>query len=136
MRGFAITLDAVVALTFFLLAMVVISAQTYQPTAPGDIYLKQLTLDTLTVLEKTGDINSMLGGNSTPAQRLIEATPKLACIEVSIISGSTQQVVATVAKSACTQNQGLDIQTVARPMLYNGSEYMIESESWFSKGAG
>lgn len=135
MRGFAITLDAVIALTFFLFAMMVISAQTYQPTAPGDVYLKQLTLDTLTVLEKTGDIGLVLAGNTTQAQQLIEALPKLACVQVSI-TNSTGDVVATIDKSGCARTEGLDIQAAERPVLYNGSDYVIQSQSWFSKEGG
>ncbi len=135
MKGFAITLDAVVALTFFMFAMMIISAQSYQPIAPGEVYLKQLTLDTLTVLEKTGGIGQALGGNATAAHQLIEATPKLACMQVSFIN-STEDVVTAVVKNGCTETSGLDIQTAARPVLYNGSKYIIKSESWFRKEPG
>jgi hypothetical protein len=134
-RGFAITLDAVVALTFFMVAMVVISAQTYQPTAPGDVYLKQLTLDTLTVLEKTGLTAQALGGNDSGMQELLEATPKLACMQISMLN-SSGGTVARLVKSGCNETAGLDIQAAARPGLYNGTRYVIKSESWFREEQG
>ena len=37
MKGFVITLDAVIALTFVLFALVVISSQSYSPTAGGHL---------------------------------------------------------------------------------------------------
>jgi hypothetical protein len=89
----------------------------------------------LTVMEKTGDITLMLSGNTTAAHQLMEATPKLACIQVSIVN-STDDLVATIIKGDCSETAGLDIQTTARPILYNGSRYVITSESWFRKGTG
>jgi hypothetical protein len=134
MKGFAITLDAVIALTFFLLAMLVVSTQTYQPTSPNEIYLKELTLDTLTVLEKTGDLDQALGGNTVPAYQLVESTPELACIQVSI-TNPAQSVVATLVKGGCNDTIGLDIQAASMPLLYDGSEYVATSESWFRAGS-
>ena len=132
MRGFVITLDAVVAISFLLFAMIIITSQSYQPRTPGDIYLKQLTLDIITVLEKTGRIDQALDGNVSAIQEVIEATPKLACMKLSIMN-ATGDVVATTIKSDCTETTGLDIQTAARPVLYQGGTYIIKSESWFRK---
>jgi hypothetical protein len=135
MRGFAITLDSIVALTFVLFAMVIISTENYQPTAPGEIYLKEVTLDALTVLEKTGGIPPLLNGNTTPAYQLVEAMPGSMCMEVSVVN-SYGAVVAEIAKSGCNNSEGLDIQTVAMPMMYNGSQYVVTSESWFTEAPG
>jgi len=132
MRGFAITIDSLVALTFFFMAMIIISAQTYQPSAPGDVYLKQLTLDVLTVLEKTGDVNAILAGNTTPAYQVVEATPRLACMQVTVLNGS-EDIVALVVKSGCNQTAGLDMQTAERPVLFNNTRFIIKSESWLRK---
>ena len=135
MRGFAITLDAVVAISFFLFAMIIIMSQIYQPRAPGGVYLKQLTLDTLTVLEKTGRIGQAIDGNTSSIQEIVEATPKLACMSVSIIN-ITGDVVAGTVKGDCTETIGLDVQTTARPVLYQGNRYVVKSESWFRKEPG
>ena len=132
MKGFAITLDAVVAISFFLFVLILLMGQSYQPSAPGRVYLKQLTLDVITVLEKTGRLDQAFGGNVTTIHEIIEATPKLACMKVSIID-TAGDVVAASAKSDCTETAGRDIQTIARPVLYQGGRYIIKSESWFRK---
>ncbi len=132
MRGFAITLDAAVAISFFLFAIMIIASQSYQPRAPGAVYLKQLTMDTLTVLEKTGRIGQAIDGNTSSIQELMEATPKLACMDISI-ANITGDVVATAVKGDCAETAGLDVQTTARPVLYQGSRYVIKSASWFRK---
>jgi len=132
MKGFAITLDAVVAMSFVLFAMMIITTQTYQPRAPGGIYLKQLTLDALTVMEKTGAVDKALDNNASAIQTIVEATPKLACMSISILNASGNMT-ASVVKSDCAETAGLDMQVSARPVLYQGSMYMIKSESWFRK---
>ncbi|MDD5171974.1 MAG: hypothetical protein PHF60_02965 [Candidatus ainarchaeum sp.] len=132
MKGYVITLDAVVAISFFLFAIVIIMSQTYQPRAPGGIYLKQLTLDTLTVLEKTGAIDQALGGDITPIQDMLEATPTLACMDISIMNASGD-VMLSVVKNDCTETTDVDIQTTAKPAVYQGGRYIIKSESWFRK---
>jgi hypothetical protein len=132
MKGFAITLDAVVALSFVLFAMMIITTQTYQPRAPGGIYLKQLTLDAITVMEKTGAVEQALDGNATAMQTIIEASPKLACMSVSIMNVSGD-VMTSMLKSDCAEIAGLDVEVSARPVLYQGNMYIIKSESWFRK---
>jgi hypothetical protein len=132
MKGFAITLDAVIALSFLLFAIMLISSQTYQPRAPGGIYLKQLTLDTITVLEKTGRIDQALSGNQSGMDAVIEATPELACTRIDIID-QKGDIVASAEKSGCAESTSQDIQTSARPLLYEGAMYIIKSESWSRK---
>jgi hypothetical protein len=132
MKGFAITTDAVVAISFFLFAIVVISSQVYYPRAPGSIYLKQLTMDTLTVLEKSGRLDMAMGGNSSAAREVLEATPTLACMYVTV-SNATGSVVAELAKGGCDENDDLDIQATTRPMFYNRTGYVVRSEAWFRK---
>ena len=132
MKGFNITLDSLVAMSFLVFALVIIASQSHVPTAPDGIYLKQLTLDTMTVLEKTGRINDLLDGDSTPAQEVIEATPYLACMELSIMNVSGDSV-ATLAKSGCNETAGLNIQASARSVLYKGNSYIMKSRSWFKK---
>lgn len=132
MKGLAVTLDAVVAITFFLLVLAVITAQAYQPRAPGSIYLKQVTLDVLTVLEKTGRIDMALYGNLSAMQEVVEATPELACMRISVIN-STGDVVVSSLKGGCTESAGLDMQVASRPAIYLDGKYVVRAESWFRK---
>jgi len=137
MKAFVITLDAIMALSFFLIVMVVLSSQTYQPRSPGNIYLKQLSLDTITVLEKTGRIHGALYGNETSnaMQDVIEATPEMACIDIGVYNSSDDLIVSAL-RSDCTDNEGLDLQTATRPMVFRGQYYIIRTESWFKKQSG
>lgn len=132
MKGFAITLDAIVAISFFMFAIMLIASQSYQPRAPGGIYLKQLTLDTLTVLEKTGSIDQAILGNTTEVQEMLEATPTLACMDVTIMDAA-DTVVITAVKSGCNETAGLDMQATTRPVLHQGRMYVVKSESWSRK---
>lgn len=132
MKGFAITLDALIAISFVLLAMMIIAGQSYQPLAASSIYLKQLTMDAITVLEKTGAVDQALLGNTSAMQRLVEASPKLACMSISI-RDSKGDVVTAVTKSDCTESAGLDMEITTRSALYQGGMYVIRAESWFRK---
>lgn len=132
MKGIAITLDALVALSLFMMVMMFIAGQTYQPRSPGAIYLKQLTLDTMTVLEKTGRLDTALFGNTSSMQEVVESTPTLACIHLSIIN-SSDSVVVSLARNDCNDSSGLDMQVATKPILHQGKHYMLRAESWFRK---
>lgn len=131
-RGFVITFDAIIAISFFLLAIIILTSQSYQPRSPGGIYLKQLNFDVITVLEKTGKINLAFGGNTSAIQEVIEATPKLACMDISILNAS-DDIVVTAVKSDCNETVDLDIQTSARSVIYQDNLYIIKSKAWFRK---
>jgi hypothetical protein len=132
MKGFAIMTDALVAASFFMLAMIIISSQSYQPKVPSSIYLKHLSMDITTVLEKAGYMETVMNGNSTGLQEIMERLPRAVCMQVSIIN-STGGTEAYSARSGCTDTAGLDIQVVVRPLQYNGSSYIARAESWFRK---
>jgi hypothetical protein len=132
MKGFVITLDAMVGLMLFMLLMIVLAGQSYHPRSPGNIYLKQLTLDTMSVLEKTGGAEAALLGNSSRMQELLEATPELSCIRLSIIDGSGS-IVTSAARADCGDSTGLDMQTASRPLIFRGDGYILRAESWFRK---
>ncbi len=134
MKGFVITLDAVIAISFFLFAIIIITTQIYQPRSPNDIYLKELTLDTITVLEKTGGIDQAIEGNISAVQVLLQATPDLACMDITIYN-STGDVVASTVKSGCNYTEGLDMQAAAASERFNQENFMVQTESWFKAGS-
>ncbi|MFH1785610.1 MAG: hypothetical protein ABH842_04220 [Candidatus Micrarchaeota archaeon] len=132
MKGFAITLDATVAISVIMFAMIIIASQSHNPRAPEGVYLKQLTMDTVTVLQKTGRLDYAIEGNTTLMQDVIEATPNLACIEITIIDDKGY-VITNAIKNDCNETFGLDVQTTASPIIYENSRYIIKSESWLRK---
>jgi hypothetical protein len=131
-HGFIINFDALIALSFVFFAMLIIASQNYNPASPGSIYLKQLSMDTVSVIEKTGLVTKTLNGNATPMQEVLESTPKMACLRFSIIN-AIGNVITIAEKSDCTNQQDVNIQTTFGPVYYNGSKYLLKSESWFRK---
>lgn len=128
MRAFVITLDAIVGLTFIFLAIVLINSQTITPSAHKATYLKQFSLDVLTVLEKSGELDLVIRGNSTGTRRILEHTPDLICIQVSIIDSSQEQV-ATFSKYNCG-GTGRLLQVAAMPFVHDGEFYVVKAQSW------
>jgi hypothetical protein len=132
MKGFAISMDALVAISFMLFVMLMVATQTYRSTSSGGIYLKQLTQDAMTVMEKTGGFDQALAGNTSSMQKIMEATPVSACMSLTI-SDKAGNVLMSAVKSDCDETSGQDIQMTARPALYQGNLYIIRMESWFRK---
>ncbi|MFH0737279.1 MAG: hypothetical protein V1827_01365 [Candidatus Micrarchaeota archaeon] len=135
MRGFAITMDAVVALSFVVFAMIIIASQAYSPRAPEAVYLKQLTLDVLSVSEKTGAFDRALGGDPSSLQEILESTPYLACMDIAILDGDGE-IIAGAAKAGCNETSGQDVQTLIRPLMHQGRMYIAKTGSWFHKEPG
>jgi len=131
MRGFAITLDAIVALSLLLFALLILSTQTFEPKAPRGTYLKQLTLDSLTVLGKSGRLSLALGGDTAPAREILQATPDAACIQVSMIDDSGETV-ATISKTDC-YGYGSELQSASMPFVHDGEAYMANAQAWYRK---
>jgi hypothetical protein len=131
MKGYVITVDALVALSFLFLASLLIYSQTFHPQAPYGVYLKQFTLDVLTVMEKSGALEEGVEENSTEMRWLVESTPDLMCMQVSIINSSNQQI-ALVSKTHCGEF-GREFQVASRPFVHDGEMYMVKAESWYRK---
>jgi hypothetical protein len=132
MRGFVITFDAAVAVLFIFVAAAFLFSQSFEPNAPRGVYLKQLTLDALTVMEKTGRLDRAIDGNSTAVLEVMGATPDLACMQITI-GDSVGNTVATITKVNCGE-VGRELQTAAMPMVHNGNSYMVRAQSWYKKG--
>ncbi len=134
MRGFLITMDAAVGVMFMFVIAALVSGQTFQPSAPAQVYLKQVTLDTLSVLRGSGALDEAIGGNSTQALLIMQASGGQTCMQISI-SDSSGSAVATLAKAGCG-NAGSGLQTAAMPFVHQGEPYMVEAEAWTKEGGG
>lgn len=134
MKAFVIMLDSLVGLSFLMFVMIIISTHTYHHKTPDGIHLKQLSLDTMTVLEKTGRIDQALSGNPGAIDEIVEATPNLACMEVLLLNISGNAVVSTI-KSNCDERTGTNIQVTTKPVYHEGQTYILKSRSWFRKEA-
>jgi hypothetical protein len=131
MRAFVITVDALVALSFIIIAIVLISTQTFQPNAPRGIYLKQLTLDVLTVLEENMLFSQALEGNSSAMHNILQHTPDLACMQIEIYDSSGDSI-ATISKAGCGE-YGRELQTAVKPFIHDGGRFTARAKAWYKK---
>jgi hypothetical protein len=129
MRGFLITLDSSVAFLFVLVALIIIASQSINPHLPGNIYLKQLSMDLIKVLEKTGGFEDALLGNSSKVTQVLEATPSLSCFEIQLIN-STGTTLQSHTKSNCGNKTGADIEITTTLTYMQNKYYIIREESW------
>ncbi len=127
-KGFVFTIDATFALLIFAITLLLISHQIFQDPTPRSTYLKQISSDTITVLEKTGKLGQMLGSNSTEVRQVLDSLPQSVCAQVSLMSQSGNTT--TITRPGCTNYQK-ELQIIRSPYIYGGSFYTTEIKSWF-----
>lgn len=132
MRGLVITMDAMIAIVFIFMAALILYSQTFYTYAPRGAYLKQITLDALTVIEKTGGIEVAIEGDSTGVREVIRTAPQHICIQVVINDASGEQV-AAILRGGCSE-YGKEVQVAVRPFAYQGQSYSVIAHSWYRKG--
>ncbi len=131
MKAFVITMDSLAALSLVFIAAFLLLSQTFQPDASRSIYLKRLSLDVLTVLEKGGQLGQAVEGNSTAVRVVLEAMPDFACMQLSLVD-EQGDTVATMVKKDCGE-VGLELQTTTKPLVHKGDVYMATLQSWSRK---
>jgi len=130
-RGFIITFDALLAVSLLFVAALIMYTQTFQPVAPRGVYLKQVTLDVMTVMEKTGRIGIAIDGNSSAVREIMEATGESVCMQLTLKSSNGTSI-ATISKTGCS-DYGKELQVAIQPVFYNGNSYIAKAESWYNK---
>jgi hypothetical protein len=110
-------------------ALIIIASQSINPHLPGNIYLKQLSMDLIKVLEKTGGFEDALLGNSSKVTQVLEATPSLSCFEIQLIN-STGTTLQSHTKSNCGNKTGADIEITTTLTYMQNKYYIIREESW------
>jgi len=133
MRAFAITLDSLVAIAFVFLAALMLYSQTFYSYAPRGTYLKQITLDTLTVLEKTGEFGYAIDENSLNIRSMLRATPIQICMQLTLTNSTGHQIF-TIVKDDCREH-GRELQVVTMPVEHDGKIYSVFAQSWYKKGS-
>ena len=130
MRAFIITVDGLVAVSIFFLALIIIASQTFQPYTFRGETLKQTTLDALTVIHNTEGMNLAIEENeSNQIRNIIEATPLYTCMQLSITDRNGVDV-ATISKANCGE-AGKELQVAAMPFVYNSAVYMAKARAWY-----
>jgi hypothetical protein len=131
MKAFVITMDALAAMAFIIIAAIFFFSQTFQPLTYRGLYLKQLTLDTLTVADKAGYVGQAIEGNSTLLRQLIQGTPDLYCTSFHIYDEDMEAVL-VITKENCGTAGG-EVQVASRAHVSGGAPYMARCESWYRR---
>jgi len=132
-KGFVITLDAIAALSFMLLSLYFIQSTSFNPVILKGTALKQLSLDTLSIMEKTGRLAQVVDGNSTAAREILLATPEAVCMQVAI-AAENGTVIATIDKPACG-GIGTEVQISYGLFRADGELYQTTLRSWYKQEA-
>jgi hypothetical protein len=134
MRGFIITTDGIMGLVFFLFILSLLASHTFKQTTTNEIYLKQFSMDFLTVMEKNGRVGALIEGDSTSLRQIIDRTPVALCLEYSATDSSGNRI-STITKTGCGGHGNL-LQTISQPFIYNESHYIATVQSWYRSGSG
>lgn len=103
-KGFAISLDAVIALG---LAFIFFAAVSYYFSFPESssfrsLKLKEASFDLGAVLEKSGQLESAVKDNKTiELRRILNKTPNNLCFQLKVFSPASSNPVLSVRKSGC-----------------------------------
>jgi len=129
--GFIITLDTIAALAFLLFIVIIISTATFKSLAPRGTYLKQISHDLLTVLEKDGSLDLLVQKNSTPARKALLAAPDSVCMSLYVITPQGQTITMISKPDCCFFRY--QFQTASIAFKSKGSDYLATVESWYKK---
>ncbi|MFH0884326.1 MAG: hypothetical protein V1861_01290 [Candidatus Micrarchaeota archaeon] len=129
MKAFIISLDSFVAVSVMFLILFLMFSQDFHPTAPRGVYLKQLSLDALSVLEKSGRLGQMVNGNNSMVREILDAAPQSVCMQVSLADEAGTPL-ATVLRPGCETVKS-EKQVAATILAYGGRVYLVRMESWY-----
>lgn len=132
-RGIIFTLDSILALT---LTLSLITASLFylgktDESSFDEQQLRQLSLDSLAVLEKSSTLHITITTSQESLSSFINALPDPVCANITLFDaqGIAQQ---SVQKNSCTE-QEITAQTIVtrRVFIVNNEVYYAEMHSWY-----
>lgn len=133
LQGFVTTLDAIVALLLFLSVLVLVSKYEFSESSASldQAYLKQVSMDSLAVLEKTGKLHALVQtSNLTPIQEILSAEPSNICSLLEVKNENAGLLEFVVSEPHC-ENYGSHLQVTSRSFACNNEFYSAKLSSWF-----
>jgi len=130
-RGFVITLDAIAALSLLLISLYFIQSATFTPTTLQGTALKQMSLDTMTVLQKSGRLENVFAVNGTSVEEVLLASPPEVCMELSVVA-MNGSVAALVEKPGCGEPVS-ESQVLYGTFSSGGALYGTALQSWYNQ---
>jgi hypothetical protein len=130
MKGFVITLDSIVALLLMLILLLTITStfSTVSTKSLSDVHLRQISFDTLTILEKSSMLNNAIKSNSSAeiSSFLSRETPNNVCMLLKIFRGQEANFI--IAKGGCKQKS--EFQLARRSFVVGNDFYFAEISTW------
>jgi hypothetical protein len=130
-RGFVITLDTILALSLMLLSLYFVQSMSFNPVMLKGTGLKQISLDAMSVLEKSGRLDSVFFLNGTSAEEVLLATPQQVCMELTV-AAENGSVVATISKPGCGEPIA-ESQVVYGMFRSGGVVFSSTLQSWYNQ---
>lgn len=131
MKGYIFTLDSMFALLLTLTIVILISSQVFEPRVSRDMYLKQISEDTLTVLEKSGGLGQFATGtNNTPAREILRLSSESICIKLELYDEHSLNK--SIVKSNCNQSSSGEIEVFYRFYTRGNDNYFVKSYAWYA----
>jgi hypothetical protein len=130
MKGFVLTTDGIIALIIALSVFVIINspAMNQQQTALSNVQLKRLSMDSLTILEKSGMLDRAVQSNSS-AEIVYFTTVQFPskCMKVKITGSGGYGLVAAMDKC---QTEASNFFVSKRTFVSGNSFYVAELHAW------
>ncbi len=134
-HGFVISMDAMLALavTFILFVSATAYLATVKSEAKNSAFLKDFSMDTATVLEKSGELKRAVNGSGSEIANTLNRLPEPICIEVQIFNASDlQNAEISVLKNGC--NAKYFEKAIAKRGFYAESKrtfYLAKISAWY-----
>lgn len=138
-KGFAISIDSILAI--FVFFSIILTSVFYlsqiQSTAPSSNYLKEFSMDALTVLEKSGKLeNAILNNRSNELRTFLNKMPFQICMEIKLYSASESMPKIVLLRSGCERDY-TEMTSIRRSFLvqqnYDLNYYYAELNSWYRR---
>lgn len=132
MKGFILTIDAIIALLLLVATVAILFSYNLSLKDFGkDIYLTEVSSDTLTVMEKQGLLNNLIIlGNDSAILDTLSLTPVSICNDLVVVQLQTNTTVSIVTKPNCA-NSSTVYSISRRSFISNKTVYIAQMKSWY-----
>jgi len=130
MRGFVITLDSIIALILAISLIIIVGSPVLRvrPSAWSDAQVKRISMDFLTILDKSGALTRAVGQNSSSEIIYFMSTESSSlCMKVRL-SGSNGYLL-SAEKSGCS-GEGTRVFLSRRTFVSGSNFYTAELRTW------
>ena len=133
MKGYVLTMDAVVALGLVLavLGLLLPLASPKNADALDKIAVQRYTSDFLAVLQKSGRVDGALSGNESAITSAFIYSGQGKCFLFTATSMPAGEIVSVLSKAGCGAI-GENSATTVSNEFYNGSVYEVQLTGWIS----